>query len=189
MSKRTLVIAVVCLAALIYLGISVSRPSGASLAAAASDGADASERSGADHAAAPTAAAAAEAAGTHTGKPADRTAALTGDERDTLIMYDEMRSAFEQHGTDCLRMGEAIELAVKAHTPTLERLRDQRDRSSIQEQAESNRRVEAAEGPRLRELRGAMEQAVAKCKHDPRLRDALRNLARLNSPRDAQPTQ
>jgi len=189
MSKRTLVIVAVCIAALIYFGRSLSRPSGASLAAAASDAAGTSDRTSANQAASTSAAAAPAAKGIHAGEPSDRAAALTGDERDTLMMYDEMRSAFEQYGTDCLRMGESIELAVKAHTPALERLRDHRDSSSREEQAESNRRVEAAEGPRLNELRGAMEQAVAKCKHDPRLRDALRDLARLNAPRDAQPTQ
>ena len=189
MRKRNVAIVFVCLAAVLLLLFGLRRSTGVSPAVAASDVAagatDGDARAKQLVAAVPRAAdrLAPE-------QPAeDSEPVLTHDERETLVMYDEMRSAFEQYGTDCLRMGEAIETSVQAHEPVLIRLRDLRDSRSAAEQAQAARRVEAAEASRLKELRAAMEQAVAKCKHDPTLRNALRKLATLNAPRDAQPTQ
>ena len=187
MSKRTLLILAAVVVALFVLALTLFRSSSPAAAAA-----DATALRGEQSATGNAPAASALVPGA--AAPADDPGAggepvLSEDEHEILVMYDEMRSAFEQYHTDCLRMGEAIETAVKAHTPALLRLRDKRDSLSVQDQVRSARRVEAAQGPRLKELRFAMEQAVAKCKHDETLREALRELGRLYAPKGAQPTQ
>ena len=194
MSKRTVGAVVVVIAALLYLiaGAGWRADDRAAVAAAASPaderGVAAAEQSSAS--AQPVPASAAQAANTPV-PPAKGAsdAALSADEREALVMYDEMQSAFAQYRSDCLRMGEAVAIAVQAHTPAITRLRDLRDSLSPEAQAAALQRLEAAQGPHLQELREGVEQAVARCKHDPQLLNALRELARLNAPRGAQPTQ
>jgi hypothetical protein len=188
MSKRTLTIVVLCLAALFYLAFMV-RPRGAATAIAASDVAAGTSAGDQAKTAVPAAGKTERPSATKPAPAPQVDVTLSADERETLVMYDEMKSAFEQFHTDCLRMGEAIDVTVTAHTSALTRLRDKRDSMTVEQQVQATQRVEAAEGQHLKELRAAMEQAVAKCKQDLTLRDALRRLATLNAPRGARPTQ
>lgn len=108
--------------------------------------------------------------------PAPPTAA----EAEVLTMYDEMLTAFEQHRDDCRGSGMAIETLIESHKGALQALRDERAKLSPEQWTAAQDRLAKTQGERLERMRHAIEQTVARCSSNPRLGNALRQLATLS---------
>jgi hypothetical protein len=104
----------------------------------------------------------------------------TAAEAEVLTMYDEMTTAFELHHDDCRGSGMAIETLIESHKGALQALRDERAKLSPEQWTAAQDRLAKTQGDRLERMRHAIEQTVARCSTNPRLQNALRQLATLS---------
>lgn len=104
------------------------------------------------------------------------------DEKQVLVMYGEMANAFAENHGNCHKMAASIETVVDTHADSLVRLLTDRASMSPEQVAVAQRRLNQQQGPRMQKLRHSMKQAVAQCKHNKRLMNAMRSLAKLKAP-------
>lgn len=104
----------------------------------------------------------------------------TAAEAEVLTMYDEMVTAFEQHHDDCRGSGMAIETLIASHKVALQALRDERAKLGPEQWTAAQDRLANTQGDRLERMRHAIEQTVARCSTNLRLRNALQQLATIS---------
>lgn len=107
---------------------------------------------------------------------------VSEDELQVLAMYEDMTRAFAEAGGSCDEMAVAVEAAVDEHAGSLARALRARKAMTREQVGDAQRRLNQEHGERMAELRLHVKQAVARCKRNPRLMNALRSLARLQAP-------
>lgn len=107
----------------------------------------------------------------------DQHEALNEVEAGLLDMYASVVDGFIAHRGNCREMAIAVEEATAEYDATLVRWQKDKGAMSADAYAKSQAKVEAAAGERLAAIRHEIEQGVARCKDDPRLRNALKGLA------------
>jgi glycyl-tRNA synthetase beta subunit len=96
-------------------------------------------------------------------------------------MYDDMAALFDRHKSDCAAMADAVSKLIAERAPAVAALMQTRAALSAEAQAAAQKRVDAAAAKRTEHVRNTMRVAIAQCASEPKLMDALRSLALLNT--------